>query len=100
MESAKSRAWRARVLDVLTCFACLRANVLGVLTCLRAHVLGVLACSRAYVLGVLTCLACSRAWRAYVLGVLGVLTYLRAYVGVLACVSACLFVLFPLHFNT
>ena len=43
-ESAKSRAWRACVLGVLTC---LRAHVLGVLTCLRAHGLGVLTCLRA-----------------------------------------------------
>ena len=61
---------------------------------------------------VLGVLACSRAWHAYVLGVLtclrahvhGMLTPLRAHVhgvlGVLACVSACLFVLFALHFNT
>ena len=45
IESAKSRAWRARVLCVFTC--------------LRVHVLGVFACLRAW-----------RAWRACVLGVL------------------------------
>ena len=59
-ESAKSRAWRACVLDVLACSRAWRACVLGVLTCLaclcawRAHVLGVLTCLRAHVLGVLT----------------------------------------------
>ena len=63
LESAKSRAWRARVLCV---FTCLRAHVLGVLTCL--------ACLCAYVLDVPACL---RAWRAFVLAGL---TYLLAMI--------------------
>ena len=71
--------------------------MLGVLARLRAWRVYVLTCLRAHVHGVL---ACSRAWRAHVLGVLTCLACLRAYVGVLACISACLFVLFALHFNT
>ena len=49
-ESAKSRAWRACVLCVFACFACLRAHVLGVFACLRA-------CMRV--------LPMMRAWRVY-----------------------------------
>ena len=67
LESAKSRAWRACVLDVL---APLRAYLLGVLVCLCAYLLGELVCLCAYLFGVLVCLS---AWRAYVLCVLGLL---------------------------
>ena len=59
-ESAKSRAWRSRV---LACLACLPARVL---TCLCAHVLGVFMCLRLWRVSVLTCLTCLCAWCAYV----------------------------------
>ena len=61
-ESAKSRAWCARALGVLTCLASLRAWCAYVLVCSRAwhaYVLTCLACLCAYVL---TCLC---AWCAY-----------------------------------
>ena len=77
-ESAKLRAWHARVLCVFTC--------------LWAHVIDVFACSRAwrtYMLGVFTylcayVLACSRAWCVCVLGMLACLVCLR-----IACLRIC-----------
>ena len=44
VESAKSRAWRARV---FVCLACLRAWCVCVLTCLHSYELACLACLRA-----------------------------------------------------
>ena len=74
-ESAKLRAWLARMLGVLTC---LRAHVLGMFTCLRAYLLAFLACLCACVL---TCLACLRAC------VLGALAFLAC---LCVCVLTCL----------
>ena len=56
-ESAKSRAWRSRVLGVLTCT---RAYVLVCSRAWRVYVLTIVACFRAYVLDVLMCLVCLR----------------------------------------
>ena len=83
MESPKLRAWRARVLGVLTC---LRAHVLGVLTCL--------ACLRAYVLGVLTCL---RAWCACVCK--GMLVMMKFFIFLRVCVLGVLFCLISFAFQ-
>ena len=53
IESAKSRAWRTRVLCVFTCSSALRAlrvYVLSMLACLRPWCACVRACVRAWLL--------------------------------------------------
>ena len=60
------------VLDVLLCFTCLRAHVLGGLACLRAHVFGMLTYMLTCLLACLPCLlrsnvlqlTCLRTWFA------------------------------------
>ena len=86
-ESAKSRAWRTRVLCMFTC--------------LRAHVLCVLACFcawRAWRVYVVSMLACLRAWCACVH--VCVVVTMKCFIFLRVWCLVCFFFLFALHFNT